>query len=256
MSIMMRKVGLKTKGFDADAADETLREERQTYTRDGEKVPGFTSSVVPTLEEKVVAEHIGQKNADGHSRSRSSSSSSSRQHNGDVNGSAKATDGSASAQSNGDARPSAQHRRTSSDLRTADGELFGTPAHGDTRHDAKVPGPGDADSEEERAVVARVMLRRSLNSKPTGKTWTLPTPTPHVDPHGFEDPISDQFWNDMWLAGAVHNVSRVGKNYPENGTNNLRILRPRYTAECSMLCQMTSSRRGSSTRNSSCITND
>ena len=41
--------------------DKTLEEERQTYTRDGEKRPGFTSSVVPTLEEKLLIERQEQE---------------------------------------------------------------------------------------------------------------------------------------------------------------------------------------------------
>ena len=54
--MLMRKLGLKTKGLDTNAADKSLEEERQTYTRDGQKRPGFTSSVVPTLEEKLILE--------------------------------------------------------------------------------------------------------------------------------------------------------------------------------------------------------
>jgi len=42
--------------------------------------------------------------------------------------------------------------------------------------------------------------------KPSSKTWTLPTPAPHVDPYGFDDPISEQFWKNMLVACAVHNT--------------------------------------------------
>jgi phospholipase D1/2 len=34
-----------------------LKQERQTYTRSGKEEPGFTSSQVPTLEEKTIVEH-------------------------------------------------------------------------------------------------------------------------------------------------------------------------------------------------------
>jgi hypothetical protein len=37
--------------------------------------------------------------------------------------------------------------------------------------------------------------------------WTLPTKMPKFGPDDFSDPISDKFWNKIWNAGAVHNVS-------------------------------------------------
>lgn len=40
-----------------------------------------------------------------------------------------------------------------------------------------------------------------------GGNWSLPTPTPKINPQGFEDPISDSFWKKVWLACAAHNVS-------------------------------------------------
>jgi phospholipase D1/2 len=43
-------------------------------------------------------------------------------------------------------------------------------------------------------------------SSHTNKTWKLPPP-PDVDPCGFEDPISDKFWRNVWVACAMHNVS-------------------------------------------------
>ena len=65
---------------------------------------------------------------------------------------------------------------------------------------------GDADEEEEKAPGTRAILRKHLTAKLGNKQWQLPTPTPHVDPYGFEDPISDAFWKDVWVACAVHNV--------------------------------------------------
>ena len=56
-----RKMGM---GKAVNADDAAMTEERTTYTRDGEKVPGFTSSVVPTQEEKVVMGRLSEANAD------------------------------------------------------------------------------------------------------------------------------------------------------------------------------------------------
>lgn len=39
------------------------------------------------------------------------------------------------------------------------------------------------------------------------RTWTLSTSTPRVDPNDFDDPISGNFWNNVWVACAQHNVS-------------------------------------------------
>lgn len=35
----------------------------------------------------------------------------------------------------------------------------------------------------------------------------VPTLAPHIHPDDFEDPISDEFWNGVWVACAEHNVS-------------------------------------------------
>jgi len=72
-----------------------------------------------------------------------------------------------------------------------------------------VPGMNDAIETEERAVRAGAEIRKHLSTKLNSKIWTLPTPTPKVDPHGFEDPICDEFWK-VWIACAVHNV---GENH-------------------------------------------
>jgi phospholipase D1/2 len=64
----------------------------------------------------------------------------------------------------------------------------------------------DADDQEQGAVGARATLRRHLAGKLSAKTWTLLTPGPEVDPEGFEDPISDAFWKNVWVACAVHNT--------------------------------------------------
>lgn len=39
--------------------------------------------------------------------------------------------------------------------------------------------------------------------------WILPTQMPKIDADDFDDPISDRFWNEVWNASAVHNVSSL-----------------------------------------------
>jgi hypothetical protein len=59
------------------------------------------------------------------------------------------------------------------------------------------------DTNEKALPEAQSPLPKSSN---TNKMWKLP-PSPDVDPCGFEDPISDRFWKNVWVACALHNVS-------------------------------------------------
>jgi hypothetical protein len=117
----LRKVGLKSKGLDATAGDETLEEERMTYTRDGQKVPGFADAVVPTLEETVVQEHIAPK----------------------------------PQQANGSPiRDKKQHANGSPEqARTEDGELYGAPA------DASKSLQYDDEPPHERSGVVQIFVK-------------------------------------------------------------------------------------------------
>jgi phospholipase D1/2 len=67
----------------------------------------------------------------------------------------------------------------------------------------------DPDSEEHAtlAASAKETLRDNLGSRSGRKPWTVPTMKPKVEPQDFEDPISDAFWKNIWVASAVHNVS-------------------------------------------------
>lgn len=187
-SMLMRKAGLKTKAADAAASDKALEEERQNYTREGKKEHGFASSVVPTIEEKFISEQNQNSKQNGRAS-----------HNGDAH------DGGGKLHS-----ATVEDDNDSPEPR-ADGELFGVPANGDVEHDDEVPGPSqeveDSNAEEDAAVDARDTIRRSMGARLSNKPSALPTPAPHVDPHGFDDPISEEFWKKTWLACAVHNVS-------------------------------------------------
>jgi phospholipase D1/2 len=71
---------------------------------------------------------------------------------------------------------------------------------------AREPTKEDADDQEKAGVRARTLLRKHLGVRLGTKNWTLPTPGPIVDPHGFDDPICDEFWRDVWISAAVHNT--------------------------------------------------
>ncbi|KAF8895434.1 hypothetical protein BD779DRAFT_1619102 [Infundibulicybe gibba] len=180
----LRKAGLVHNPMAQSVGDETLDAERKYYTHLGEEKTGFASAVIPTLEEKLVSEqhplHSEIKTAsikDGHQLD-------------------NPPDNSATMNENLGAP------------RTQDGTLFGAPANASTSEKTDNEPPhtqsdaNDADDEEQAAPAARATIRRHLGSK----TWALPTPRPHVDPQGFEDPISDAFWKDVWVASAVHNT--------------------------------------------------
>ena len=170
-------------GFhDARAGNKSLQDERQTFTRDGGKVPGFTSSVVPTLEEQMIMEHRpSAEHAYGSPIEE------------DIEKEAKEDAGASSG-----------------DLRDETGLLYGAPADAqpgaDDQHPHASGVKSDADGEEKRAPHVRSILRRHLGAKLGHNPWTLPTPTPKIDPDGFEDPVCDAFWKDVWVASAVHNV--------------------------------------------------
>ncbi|KAL1715411.1 hypothetical protein EV715DRAFT_256257 [Schizophyllum commune] len=232
-----RKMGM-TKAVNAD--DAAMTEERTTYTRDGEKVPGFTSSVVPTQEEKVVMGRLSEANADleGEKGSEGQGNGKLRgDHDGEGSGQAtpmqdggqstpmqnggttpKGESPKANGHANGDASkanggetPKVNGSDTNNaDLRAEDDTLFGAPAdalRADDGPPATRPGVNDADADEKAAPAARDTIRRHMAAKNMGsKTWTLPTPRPKVDPEGFEDPVCDEFWKGVWLASAAHNT--------------------------------------------------
>lgn len=96
--------------------------------------------------------------------------------------------------------------------RVGDGkeELYGMPANAHLG-DSEVPNANterNESTEQERlAVKARKTLRKHLNAKTKASPWSMPTPTPVIDPNRFHDPLDEKFWKDMWTAVAVHNVS-------------------------------------------------
>ncbi|TFY72827.1 hypothetical protein EVG20_g164 [Dentipellis fragilis] len=180
----LHKLGLKRDVPNARAADKTLEEERQTFTHEGEKVPGFTSSVVPTLEEKIVAEHFPPTDRTYGTPTKESLKEEEQE-------------------KSGLAPPEA---------RLANEQLYGAPADAapSVQEDDQPPeakaGKSDADREEQQAPRARSILRKHLLAPGGQGPWTLPTPKPKVVAEGFEDPVCDEFWKNVWVAAAVHNT--------------------------------------------------
>ncbi|PFH53919.1 hypothetical protein AMATHDRAFT_72945 [Amanita thiersii Skay4041] len=58
---------------------------------------------------------------------------------------------------------------------------------------------------EESVSRSRTLLRRDA-SKIWSKSWFAQMRRPAVDPQGFEDPVTDNFWKDVWVASAVYNT--------------------------------------------------
>lgn len=105
--------------------------------------------------------------------------------------------------------------RSKDDVKSTDALTTGVRAHGEPVSPSKSTSshkesshmqPGIHDASEENLTRGRSTSRRHFAGKSANRIWTLPTPTPIVDPDGFEDPICDGFWKNVWVACAVHNV--------------------------------------------------
>ena len=79
---------------------------------------------------------------------------------------------------------------------------------------AKHKSPSLRSDVDSATTSTRETLRDNLGSRSGRKPWTVPTTKPKVEPQHFEDPISDTFWKDIWVASAIHNVS------PSSWTSN------------------------------------
>lgn len=190
-------IGIKKKAQEA---------EKRIPASDGSSQPGFASSKVPTLEERVVSEHLPKDTEKGADPPLMDSIDEGKEPQGD------------------DTVPEAT---------TQDGtEMFGAPADAamsaatDDRPPNDRPGQMEASEVERSAVEARKRIRQHLSVKTGSKPFTLPVPGPEIDPHGFEDPLDEKFFNDMWMASAVHNVSC------------LQVFFPRYLAYWSVSCRL------------------
>jgi phospholipase D1/2 len=202
---VLHKFGFKPKVVNITVGENELDEKRMSYSRDGGKEPGFATSIVPTLEEDEVAkQHTphGSQTTD-----KLPGQNNKTKYNATQNGIPRVNAAPF--------KPSEENETSGNEVsslgRTEQEELYGVPADasrssetGDQPHARS--GIDDADTQEQAAPRARSIFRKHLGTKSTSKVWTLPTTTPHVDPQGFEDPVSDAFWRKVWVACAVHNV--------------------------------------------------
>ena len=163
--------------------DQTLGKEESNLNEMGQRIMGVANSVVQILEKAIIEKRPSKDQMDEATLEgqiiieESEGVSVQSEHTGLVNG--------------GPHEPS-----------TMDSVLLGAPA----KH--KSPSlKSDVDSEERATTSARETLRANLGSRSGRKPWTVPTMKPKVGPQDFEDPISDAFWKDIWVASAVHNVS-------------------------------------------------
>lgn len=61
----------------------------------------------------------------------------------------------------------------------------------------------DIEEQDERSIQNRIQKQWTSKSR---TKWKVSIRRPYVDPNGFEDPISDAFWKNVWLASAAYNV--------------------------------------------------
>lgn len=191
----VQKLGVEGTQAGQTGGEKELEEERKDYNSRGEKKPGFASAVVPTLEEKMVSERLPPKD-----QVIGTPLEEKMPPNGNAQHLAEQTDPSHSVSS------------PESEGRTPDGELYGAPADAsrspylDDQPPHARSSNSDADEEDNTATEARATLRKHLGSKLGGSKWTLPIPRPKFGAEDFEDPISDRFWKNIWVASAVHNT--------------------------------------------------
>jgi phospholipase D1/2 len=179
--------GLNKEGLDSEpdlrAANATV-EERNSRARDDREAPSFADSLAPTLEEKILAKHrFPDQNEHGMSDEKNPAGGASE-----------------------------LGRSVPAKARADSGQLSGAPTGASFAPgtDTQPPQPARAGKRDSDAEAPRARpLRKQLSSRPGQSPWTILTPKPKFDADSFEDPVSDKFWKDIWVACAVHNVSRL-----------------------------------------------
>ena len=184
--------------------------EREDFDLDGNRTDGFASSVVSTLEEKTIYER------------RPSASHANGQPLFDlIEEGEGGTDESGPKEAYVDPKVKDEHTILDGDKDASkrgvprirgdskDKEPYGAPSNAVEKDDAppNEDTKRDDDTEEQRqAVAARKTLRKHLTAKVGASPWSMPTPTPKINPNRFHDPLDETFWKDMWVATAVHNT--------------------------------------------------
>lgn len=205
-------------------SDKTDPAERQDFDSEGNAQRGFADSLVPTLEEKTIFERRpsashrnGQPLFDlveegDNDQSTSGGGQPGHPEEAQVPDEERDNHPAVDPKSN-DRKDGVPKVRGETD----ETEMFGAPANAHDYDDApptKDRHPVHKDDaggykpskKEEEAVKARKTLRKHLNARVGMSPWTMPTPTPKINPNRFHDPLDETFWKDMWVAVAVHNV--------------------------------------------------
>ncbi len=180
-------------GPDQNVGNTTLEKERQDFVPDGKEKPGFASSEVPTIEERIIAEKRPQ-----------TPQLSCTTHQSDPK--------------HEDHQPS---DRTAKEVNSADApeaqmmENQEPATNGSSlNNEHRVSFDSKQEKEEQEGSSRQGTIRRQRTSKSKNK-WTVPIPRPRVETDGFEDPISDAFWKDTWIASAAYNVRGLFHFHPQ-----------------------------------------
>ena len=176
--------GLSKTGLDRTLLDPALQG-RSIYTHDGGRPPYSPHTLVPTLEEKVRAEHQPPTGrADGVINDES------------VEREDKEEGGTAPVATN------FENGHLPMDASLAP-KTYSQPSQ------ARM-GKNDNDGDEQKAQRAHNLLRKYPKVKLGQSPRAVPTQKPKFDANSFEDPLCDDFWEDIWVASAVHNVGVYG----------------------------------------------
>ncbi|ORX40300.1 hypothetical protein BD324DRAFT_641172 [Kockovaella imperatae] len=191
------------------------KSERQDFSHGGGKTKGFASSIVPTLEEKTIfdrrpsATHAnGKPLFDLIEESENQQQSAGRPEEAEVPADAKQNE-SVLEENDPSASAHAKAKAPKIHGNPHEKELFGVPANavdGDDAPPNDNTSRSEGTSDEKRAIGARQTLRKHLSAKTAMTPWSMPTPTPKINPNRFQDPLDETFWKDMWVAVAVHNT--------------------------------------------------
>lgn len=173
-------------------AEETLSKMGfSQHSNAGQLETGFASSVVSTLEEKTLAEQQQESEGNDNAIVRNQT----------IDEGYLEESNSVHYQNGGS---------TSSNLLPHDGLLSGAPANAKSlsidKEALSRSSKSDVSDEEQAPLGARATMRDNRGKSRRKNAWTVPTTKPQVGPQDFEDPISDAFWKNIWVASAAHNV--------------------------------------------------
>ncbi|KPV77397.1 uncharacterized protein RHOBADRAFT_23904 [Rhodotorula graminis WP1] len=205
----------------AVAEDEETNADRIVQGQDG--TPGFASSVVPTIEEKVMTENRPppeHRDDDGASQ-RKQVAQREREEGPTTRSPAQRREEEQEAhgdhgapmprQNGGEDLPSERHPQ-----RSQEGAEFTQNESKRPLHQQRTASQAQGNEQAVNRNAVTTALRKNLRER---GAYTIPTPAPEVDPYGFADPLVDGFYKDVWLAAAVRNTQifrKVFRTMPDD----------------------------------------